>query len=34
MNIVIASGGTLGHLTPILPIVDVLSKNNNVYLTY
>ena len=32
MNIVIASGGTLGHLTPILPIVDVLSKNNNVYL--
>ena len=32
MNIVIASGGTLGHLTPILPVVEVLSKEHQVYL--
>ena len=32
MNIVIASGGTLGHLTPILPVVEELSKKHQVYL--
>ena len=32
MNIIVASGGTLGHLTPILPIVKKLSETYNVYL--
>lgn len=33
MKIIIASGGTLGHLTPILPIVELLKyEKNEIYL--
>ena len=32
MNIIVASGGTLGHLTPILPVVNKLSNIHNIYL--
>lgn len=32
MKIIIASGGTLGHLTPILPIIEKLKYNNEIIL--
>ncbi len=34
MKIIIASGGTLGHITPILPVVEVLKSEKNELILY